>query len=257
MNISSRLLDSGNYSPRSESNYYNASIETQYLENKKKMAEQVRGTIQYVPKPRDFTKGNKVTKYYSIKVNDVYYSVGSTQPPEAGTLVEFEAEQKGEYWNVTKAGIRVVPAGNPTSNISGAAVSSASKSVMSKDDYWGNKEKRDMEWQHYQRTVVQPKIELQAARNAAIEFVKLLIVEVPYENSKGEIQRLPSLKLGANIAKREEILAAAVEKYTKEFVEQNASNSENNNKNEQLPQAETSSQKDSESVDSDDSAWAV
>lgn len=265
MIISTRLLDNGNYSPKSESNYYNALIETQYLENNKKMADVIRGTIQQVPKPREFVKGNQTTLYYSIKVNDVYYSVGSKKPPAEGTLVEFEAEKNARgYWDVTKAGVRIIPAGNPTSNVGNAAVAASGGSKtgnLNKEGYWDRKDERDVEWQRHQKEVVQPRIEIQAARNAAIEFVKLLITPVGVDKDGAPAV---ALKLPAAVAKREQVLFEAVQKYTQEFV--NSNSSENNNKNEPRTQVKTSSlqqtetasnSKDSESVSSDDSAWNV
>jgi hypothetical protein len=221
------------------------------------MADIIRGTIQQVPAPREFVgNGGKVTLYYSIKVNDVYYSAGSKKPPEPGTLVEFEAEQKGKYWNVTKAGIRVIPGGNPTGDVGSAAVAaSGSKSAggLTKDGYWNAKEQRDLEWQKHQRDVVQPKIELQAARNAAIEFVKLLITPVGVDKDGSPVV---ALKLGAQ-NKREAILFEAVQKYTQEFVKSNKS-SENKNTNEQDQSSEdTSTPQASSEVDSGDEAWDV
>lgn len=219
------------------------------------MAEQIRGTIQQVPKPREFKKGDKVTLYYSIKVNDVYYSAGSKKPPEPGTLVEFWAEQNDKgYWGVTKDGLKVVQAQAPTNNIAAAAVAGASNSVMLKDDYWKRKEDRELakeaSWEAKDKI-----IQLQSCRNSAIEFVKLLLI--PVTNDEGK-NLGPALKLPAAVAKREAVLFETVKKYTQEFVNDNSIlSSENNNKNEQLPQVEASSAKDSESVADDDGAWAV
>jgi hypothetical protein len=221
------------------------------------MADNIRGTIQAIGKPRPNTFKPNSPPYQSFKVNDVWYSNGAKVPPEAGTLVEFAAEQNDKgFWNVTKAGIKVIQAQEPTNNVAAAAVSASRNSTMSKDDYWGNKEKRDLEWQNYQRTQVQPVIQQQAARNAAIEFVKLLCTPLPSEDKDGNIKMLPALKLPAAVTKREQVLFEAVKKYTQEFVQENSS--EKNNKNEQLPDAETPSPaKDSESVSTDDSAWDV
>jgi hypothetical protein len=244
--------------------YYDALIETRFLENNNKMADAIRGIIQQVPPPREFVKGNQTTTYYSIKVNDVYYSVGSKKPPAQGTLVEFEAEQNAKgYWNVTKAGIRVIPAGAPSSNVGNAAVaaSSGTKSGkhLSREEYWDRKDERDVAWEKRQREVIQPTIELQAARNAAIEFVKLLIAPVPAEDKDGNPKApVTALKLGAQ-NKREQILFEAVNKYTEEFFKANQAarnTSENNNKNEQVQSSEDSSPAQSNrEADSSDAAW--
>lgn len=213
------------------------------------MADKIRGTIQMVPKPREFKKGDKITLYYSIKVNDVYYSVGSKRPPEAGTLVEFMAEQNAKgYWDALKDSLTVIQSQTPTNNVSTAAVAAAANSTMSKDDYWKRKEDRDLE--------KDLTIQLQSCRNSAIEFVKLLCTPLPMEDKDGNIKTLPALKLPAAVNKREQVLFEAVKKYTQEFVQENSS--EKNNKNEQLPDAETPSpSKDAESVSTDDAAWDV
>ncbi len=246
-----------NYSrDRLSNNYYDALIETRFLENNNKMADVIRGTIQQVPAPREFVgNGGKVTLYYSIKVNDVYYSAGSKKPPEPGTLVEFEAEQKGKYWNVTKAGVRVIPGGSPTGSVGSAAVTASSGKAtggLTKDGYWNAKEQRDLEWQKHQKEVVQPKIELQAARNAAIEFVKLLITPVGVDKDGAAVT---ALKLGAQ-NKREAILFEAVQKYTQEFVNSNKSISENKNNNEQ-DSSPDQAERNEQATDSSDETWVV
>jgi len=245
------------------SNYYNSVVVTGYLENNKNMADVIRGTIQHVPRPREFAKGNKVTYYYSIKVNDVYYSVGTKKPPAEGTLVEFEAEQNARgYWDVTKAGLRVVSAGVPTSSAGAGAVAAARSAPaagkpLSKDDYWRNKEERDIA----KEAALEAKdkiIQLQSCRNSAIEFVKLLLTQVPHEDKNGNIKLEPSLKLPANPAKREAVLFEAVKRYTQEFVEENNNNnkSENKNNNEQ-PQVEAAAQDVGQTASEDDSEWEV
>lgn len=219
----------------------------------------VRGTIQYIPNPRQFTRQGKVTTYYSVKVNDVYYSVGSKKPPEVGTLVEFEAGQNEKgYWDVLKPGLRVVTANPPTSNVGGAAVRTAKTSVISKDDYWKRKEERDIQkeaaWEQKDKI-----IQLQSCRNSAIEFVKLLLTQVPHEDKNGNVKLEPSLKLPAAIAKREAILFEAVKKYTEEFVNENNNNySEKNKTNEQLPDDDQDpTQEVGQTATEDDEDWIV
>jgi hypothetical protein len=228
------------------------------------MADVIRGTIQQIPKPREFAKGDRVTLYYSMKVNDVYYSTGTKKPPAEGTLVEFEAEKNARgYWDVTKAGIRVIPGGAPSSDVGNAAVAASvptkSGKHLSREEYWDRKDQRDVVWEKRQREVIQPTIELQAARNAAIEFVKLLITPVPAEDKDGNPKApVTALKLGAQ-NKREQILFEAVNKYTEEFFKANQAarnTSENNNKNEQVQSSEDSSPAQSNrEADSSDAAW--
>jgi hypothetical protein len=220
--------------------YYNSWITK---ENNKNMAEQVRGTIQYVPEPRTF----KNSKYYSIKLNDIYYSVGSKQPPEAGTLVEFEAEKNDKgYWNVTKAGLTVVKAEAPSQSVATRAVAAAAVSPMSKDDYWRRKEERDLakedEW-----IAKDKRIELQSCRNSAIELVKLLITPIQTAEGPVAIVKLPGK------AKQVEFVEKLVDEYTSKFV------SENNKKNEEIPNAEVPVEGPVESVPQSDDGetWSV
>lgn len=217
------------------------------------MADQIRGTIQQVPPPREFVKGNRTTTYWSIKVNNVYYSVGSKKPPEPGALVEFSAEQNAKgYWDVVKDTLRVVQSQAPQTGVSVVAVAAASNSVMSKDDYWRRKEERDLakEAQYEKKDKI---IQLQSCRNSAIEFVKLLITPVGVDKDG---QPAVALKLPAAVAKREEVLAAAVEKYTQEFVEANNKNNEEGaNKNNEEQASSTDQQNDQGATSTDDSAW--
>lgn len=210
-------------------------------EDNKNMAEHIRGTIQYVPKPREFIKGNKVTEYYSFKVNDIYYSCGSTVPPSEGNLVEFDAEKNAKgYWDVTRAGVRVLQDEEPTQAVASQAVRAASNSTMSKDDYWRRKEDRDaakeVEW-----IAKDKRIELQSCRNSAIELVKILVSP----NAGGE----SFIKIPAQ-AKREAFVAALVDNYTQIFV------SENNKKNVQNEENPVEAPADDSSdIGSDGAVW--
>lgn len=257
MNTLRKRHEEVNYYDLLWSNYYNNE-----LENKNKMSEQIRGTIQAIGKPRQNTFKPNAAPYQSFKLNDVWYSNGTKVPPPEGTLVEFTGEQNDKgYWNVSKAGIKVVTEGAVSSNVGSSATAAAARTTVSRDDYWQRKDDRDIAWEKRNREVIQPTIELQAARNAAIEFVKLLLIPIPGEDKDGNAKTaLPALKLGAQ-NKREQILFEAVQKYTDEFVKLNQSISENKNKNEQSksPVDPTPAQANREerSTDTDDSAWNV
>ena len=208
------------------------------------MADHVRGTIQFVPDARTY----KNSKYYSIKVNDIYYSVGSKQPPEAGTLVEFDAEknEKG-YWNVTKAGLTVVKAGEPTQAVAQQAVKAAATSPMSKDDYWRRKEERDLA-KEAAFDAKDKRIELQSCRNSAIQLVQILLTPVQTAEGVVNLVKLPAQ------AKRVEFVEKLVQQYTDQFV------SDNNKKNEEAsPNVEVSAEASSNSERPvpavDDSNW--
>jgi hypothetical protein len=202
---------------------------------------QVRGTIQYVPKPREFRKGNNIIKYYSIKVNDEYYSTGTKFPPAEGTLVEFEAEQNPKgFWDVTKAGLKVVEAGAPTQAVAAQAVTAASKAHMSKDDYWRRKEERDIPRED--------RIDLHGCRNSAIAMVTLLLTPVQTAEGVVNLVKLPAQ------AKRVEFVEKLVEQYTEQFRAANNKKNEANNGSIEAP-SEVSADRPVGTPDPNDPVW--
>lgn len=168
------------------------------------MAKRIRGTIRKT----NSRQWNGKT-FHSINVDDVWYSVGLKKPPADGTLVEFEAEQNAKgYWDVTRAGLRVVQADAPTQNVASVAVAASGKG-MSKDDYWTRKEERDIE--------KDKRIERQSCRNSALALIEILV-------------KTESLKLPA-AAKRVQFLEELVDHYTELFLAQNYNKKTDEKKN--------------------------
>lgn len=211
------------------------------------MAENIRGTITRVGSPRQVMVKGKPILYQSFKVNDVWYSNGTKVPPPEGTLVEFAAEQNDKgYWNVTKAGIRVIEAEEPTRSVASVAVQTAATSHMSKEDYWRRKEERELAKEKYYEDKDR-RIELQSCRNSAIELVKILVT--PAANGETLI-KLPAQ------AKREAFVTELVETYTQMFVAQN--NSGNKNYNENTVEEEEAEERINPvptDIDSEDDDW--
>lgn len=229
--------------PNYREDYYNEYIKM-YVENKKNMAENLRGTIQRVNE-RQHNGRNGVVTYHSFKVNDNWYSTGTKRPPSEGTLIEFAAEQNQKgFWDVTKAGIKVISAGTVTANVGSVAVAGATNSPMSKDDYWRRKEERDLakEADFAKRDET---IQLQSCRNSAIELVKILVDQ----KDNGEaVLKLPAA------AKRVAFIENLVNDYTLKFVEQN----KKNNKNEESESGPVSEANPNGPLDpADDAAWAA
>lgn len=115
---------------------------------------------------------------WSLKlVNDpTWYGNGTTPIGcKKGDIVEFAAAQTNSgRWNITNEGINVVTSGSvqaPTPQAAPAVRTWAKKTWppkdAAKDDYWKQREERDVE--------TQKRIQLQASRNSAIETAKLLV----------------------------------------------------------------------------------
>jgi hypothetical protein len=125
------------------------------------------------------------TKFYSffLKGQDGLYSLGEHSPTfKVGDSIKFEVKQKGKYlyaqdivpW--TGDGVQTAPAvGATVSRQNSYSGKGSFKGNAKKDEYWDEKEARDIERERYQREVTQPRIEIQAARNAAIEAARFLI----------------------------------------------------------------------------------
>ncbi len=153
---------------------------------------------------------------YTIILNNdsTYYGCGNFNPKaKPGDFVQFEANknEKG-FWQVDKNTLDVTAntgkIAYPTpptaaiahSNGNGAAYQQvAIPSGLGREDYWRNKETRD---------VVNDKLRsIGAARNTAIEWVKFLV----------EKEALPSLAK-AKAASREEVLNKILDDYTRLFM---------------------------------------
>lgn len=148
---------------------------------------------------------------FQINGSQDYFGTGKTPPPDVGTMIVFDVSTNNKGYKSAE-NVQTIKAGAPATGVSVAGMAIPE---MSKDDYWRNKEKRDIEdkAERIKRDdAKQAVIELQSCRNSAIEFVKLLITPV----GNGEV----GLKLPAQ-AKREEFLFELVNKYTSDFLAAN------------------------------------
>lgn len=158
-----------------------------------------RGAVQQV---KDKAWNNKT--FWSMKVNGEWYSTGMKKPPAEGTYVEFEFETNARGYkdvkgNITASAVLAGPQGT------GGAAKGAK--FVSKDDYWLGREQRDI--------AVQAVIQLQAARNAAIETVKILVAPVIVDGKAEYIVKPPAQ------AKRKEWVEAMIDELTQKFVAAN------------------------------------
>jgi hypothetical protein len=230
--------------PNFREDFYNEWITT---ENKKKMAENIRGTVQRTNE-RQIQGRNGPLTMRSFKVNDVWYSNGTKAVPPEGTLVEFAAEknQRG-FWDVTKAGITQVQAGAPMQAVGVQAVQYAANTPMSKDDYWRRKEERDLA-KEAEFAARDRRIELQSCRNSALQLVDILLRPIQTKDGAELLVKLPAQN------KRVEFVEKLVQQYTDQFV------FANNNKNEDIPtngNSETISDSSPAVVSADDPVWEV
>lgn len=132
---------------------------------------------------------------FTLKGQDGFYSLGKDVPTfKEGDSIQFDTNPVGKYTyakNIAPWTDGGTATGAPVANVAAAASSSGNGPGNSwkgrggsqrggfggagkKDEYWDAREQRDIEWQNHQRNVVQPRIEIQAARNAAIETAKAM-----------------------------------------------------------------------------------
>jgi hypothetical protein len=157
------------------------------------------------------------TKYWRFQVSEEKrsFGVGTIAPKFAtGDLVSFTVQKNDNgFWDAVGEVEKVQ--GNPTAagyaaNPRGTAPSGARATTLSKDDYWANREQRDVD--------TQKRIELQSCRNSAIEVVKVMLTPV-----EGE---LPIGKLPAK-NKRYDFILALVDEITHRFIDANAGKKSN------------------------------
>lgn len=115
--------------------------------------------------------------FFNIKVNGAWYGAGKKSPQcSEGDFVKFEEQSKEvgdrEYLNVVPGTLEVT-----TPPKTAVAVTPAPASAVTKDDYWTNKEARDIK--------VQKKIEFQAARNTAVAAATALLAANVIPGTKG------------------------------------------------------------------------
>jgi hypothetical protein len=142
--------------------------------------------------------------FYSFKGQDgVWYGTGTRTPPETGAYVEFEALPNDKGFLQASNIVRLPNTAAAVSSgprVAAAAVKGAQKASGNKDDYWANKEIRDV--------TVQKRIEIQSCRNSALTFISQLL--------QAEAIPVPTKK-----AEREEYLQALLKRYTTQFLEEN------------------------------------
>ena len=126
----------------------------------------IKGTVQKI---------HKNGKAYSIKVDEAWFGFGYEKPQfEEGRMVKFETTERNGYKNVDHSTFKlgkqqeVAEETEPTPAKNKWPVKNTSVGHgASKDEYWANKEKRDLQ-NDKDRSVG-------ASRNTSIEFIKLLI----------------------------------------------------------------------------------
>ena len=142
--------------------------------------------------------------YYAVKMSDgQWYGCGKDEPEfNKGDAVRFEVVTNGRYLNVDEATVEVLeknaapqrsaPSRSSAPRRSGGGSQKFSKD-MSKDEYWKNREARDLakdERLAKRDITTQNEIRLQASRNAAIELIGVAInakvIEFPEEKKKGK-----------------------------------------------------------------------
>lgn len=152
----------------------------------------------------EFVKSNNHNgkALYSFKGSDnVWYNTGTRQPPAKGSFVEFDAEPNAAgYLQAKNIVILPSPEANVVSPKNFAKSVTKGAAQVSKDEYWSNRESRDIENQKV--------ISLQSCRNSAIALVAAFL----------QNQVVPAPKK----ADYEEFVRLMVDKYTKLFYEQNS-----------------------------------
>lgn len=169
--------------------------------------------------------------FYKIKVNgnDKWFGTGSKEVPNfnMGQTVELDFDSKPwtnsnnqtiYFHNVKPGTLKVVSAaqeasGEQTRLVQGQSVAQQQQAAaggQTQKGYWDAKEARDIEWQHYNRTVTQPQIQLQSARNAAVALVAVLAGEkaVPYSEAAGKQKPKD----------RQAVIETLVDHYTAQFL---------------------------------------
>jgi hypothetical protein len=170
---------------------------------------------------------------YSLQVNgdNTYYGCGYKSPAaQVGQSVSFDVSMNGKYANLVHESLQVLNDGKVEQAPSVAPYArkpffNKGTKDAAKDTYWTDKEQRDI--------INSKRIEVQACRNTAIQFLGLLYTH-------------GALSIPSAQAKKEAAVAAALEHYTQMFLAENEARVN--------PQAESPTDA-TKSVDSDDSDW--
>jgi len=138
--------------------------------------------------------GNKTFYSFGLKGVQGSFGTGVKRPPREGTYVRFHDATNSRGYKEVDGPIEIVPEGEvaPASSASQVASESSNAGGLTKDQYWSNKEARDVANDRLR--------ELGASRNTAISFIDLAL--------RNEVIKLPAA------AKREEFLWTLLDKYT-------------------------------------------
>jgi hypothetical protein len=170
-------------------------------------------TVKTVVQKHEARQFNGKTLHTFVASDGKRYGTGSKTPPPVGAYIQFDftLNPKGyaqtSNWEVLPNDVNAQSAGVAAKIVKQAV------NAISKDDYWTNREARDVEY-HERQQVVQKTIELQSCRNTAVEFVKLLL----------EQQAVPVPKAKAD---QEEFISAMLDRYTNIFLSKNKDNKNN------------------------------
>lgn len=141
---------------------------------------QVKGVVQAI-ETKQVSGGTKTA--YSIVVGGQGYGAGLFKPKcKEGDYVTFEVEMNGNYKNVARNSLSVSDY-KPTAEDTSAPTKSGTKSAggMTKEQYWDNKEKLDLERQDV--------ISRQSSSNSAIAFMQVMSANdalgLPKSTAKG------------------------------------------------------------------------
>lgn len=151
----------------------------------------------------DFPFNGKTLWSFTLRGDQTFYRLGEKKPSfKEGDSVQFDAEQKGKGVQAKN----VVPwvGSQVTVGTSASTVARTVSGPATSNEYWSNRETRDIE--------VQKRIELQSCRNSAIELVRLLI-------GSG----IEAVKLPAKQADKAQVVEELVAHYTEVFRNENKS----------------------------------
>jgi|SRR6185437_15113373 len=122
-------------------------------------------------------KGQKLYSF-RLKNQDLWFRCGTAEPAiSKDDLIEFEYEEKDGFANVDLASIRSIDL-STSSDVPEVRTAEyrVNSGGLSKDDYWKNKELRDLAKDDYYKAN-DLRIQYQSARNAAITVVDVLLRE--------------------------------------------------------------------------------
>ena len=140
---------------------------------------QVKGVVQAIEQKE--VSGGRTA--YSLRVGGQSYGAGLFKPKcSEGDYVTFEEERNGNYKNIARNSLKVSDY-KPTPEDTPAPTTTSSKASggMTKDQYWENKEKLDLERQDV--------ISRQSSSNSAIAFMQIMSANdalgLPKSTAKG------------------------------------------------------------------------